>query len=199
MLSIWRVKPITRGDYRWASELLKQVIAANPGDRWRKTYRPIPSNNWVIRPNQPRRGFYLTGAKELREGAKKIEHASTASPDTIKGMTVEMLLDYMAVRLNSEKAAGKSISLNFNLSDNDNLNLSLNNSVLNYRKVLQPKVDASFYMIRSDLHDVLVGQAKMADLVKAKKAKIIGNGAKLEEIIACLDNFDLWVNIVTPN
>ncbi|HID3345748.1 TPA: hypothetical protein ACXF6G_002449, partial [Escherichia coli] len=24
-------------------------------------------------------------------------------------------------------------------------------------------------------------------------------GAKLEEIIACLDNFDLWVNIVTPN
>ncbi len=45
----------------------------------------------------------------------------------------------------------------------------------------------------------LTGQAKMADLVKAKKAKIIGNGAKLEEIIACLDNFDLWVNIVTPN
>ncbi|WP_354666805.1 alkyl sulfatase C-terminal domain-containing protein, partial [Shigella flexneri] len=40
---------------------------------------------------------------------------------------------------------------------------------------------------------------KMADLVKAKRAKIIGNGAKLEEIIACLDNFDLWVNIVTPN
>ncbi|MEJ1779444.1 hypothetical protein SMA79_21310 [Escherichia coli] len=28
---------------------------------------------------------------------------------------------------------------------------------------------------------------------------LIGNGAKLEEIIACLDNFDLWVNIVTPN
>ncbi len=46
---------------------------------------------------------------------------------------------------------------------------------------------------------MLTGQAKMADLVKAKKAKIIGNGAKLEEVIACLDNFDLWVNIVTPN
>ncbi|WP_447276684.1 hypothetical protein, partial [Escherichia coli] len=25
------------------------------------------------------------------------------------------------------------------------------------------------------------------------------NGAILEDIIACLDNFDLWVNIVTPN
>ncbi|EFN6667834.1 TPA: alkyl/aryl-sulfatase [Escherichia coli] len=189
-----------QGDYRWASELLKQVIAANPGDQVAKNLQADTFEQLGYQAESATwRGFYLTGAKELREGAKKIEHASTASPDTIKGMTVEMLLDYMAVRLNSEKAAGKSISLNFNLSDNDNLNLSLNNSVLNYRKVLQPKVDASFYMIRSDLHDVLVGQAKMADLVKAKKAKIIGNSAKLEEIIACLDNFDLWVNIVTPN
>ncbi len=39
----------------------------------------------------------------------------------------------------------------------------------------------------------------MSDLVKAKKDKIISNGAKLEEISACLDNFDLWVNSVTPN
>ncbi|HAY5529555.1 TPA: MBL fold metallo-hydrolase [Escherichia coli] len=189
-----------QGDYRWASELLKQVIAANPGDQVAKNLQADTFEQLGYQAESATwRGFYLTGAKELREGAKKIEHASTASPDTIKGMTVEMLLDYMAVRLNSEKAAGKSISLNFNLSDNDNLNLSLNNSVLNYRKVLQPKVDASFYMSRSDLHAVLTGQAKMADLVKAKKAKIIGNGAKLEEIIACLDNFDLWVNIVTPN
>ncbi|HAO0305535.1 TPA: MBL fold metallo-hydrolase, partial [Escherichia coli] len=174
-----------QGDYRWASELLKQVIAANPGDQVAKNLQADTFEQLGYQAESATwRGFYLTGAKELREGAKTIEHASTASPDTIKGMTVEMLLDYMAVRLNSEKAAGKSISLNFNLSDNDNLNLSLNNSVLNYRKVLQPKVDASFYMSRSDLHDVLVGQAKMADLVKAKKAKIIGNGAKLEEIIA---------------
>ncbi|SUG40075.1 alkyl/aryl-sulfatase BDS1 [Salmonella enterica subsp. arizonae] len=145
------------------------------------------------------RGFYLTGAKELREGVHKFNHGTTNSPDTIKGMTVEMLFDYMAVRLDSSKAAGKDISLNFNLSDGDNLNLTLENSVLNYRQSLQPKSDASFYMSRTDLHDVLTGQAKMADLVKAKKVKVIGNAVKLDEIIGCLDNFDLWVNIVTPN
>ena len=189
-----------QGDYRWASELLKQVIAANPGDQVAKNLQADTFEQLGYQAESATwRGFYLTGAKELREGVKKIEHASTASPDTIKSMTVEMLFDYMAVRLDSEKAAGKSISLNFNLSDNDNLNLSLNNSVLNYRKTLQPQADASFYISREDLHAVLTGQAKMADLVKAKKAKIIGNSAKLEEIIACLDNFDLWVNIVTPN
>ncbi|EEQ1623443.1 MBL fold metallo-hydrolase [Escherichia coli] len=144
--------------------------------------------------------FYtLRGAKELREGVHKFSHGTTGSPDTIRGMSVEMLFDFMSVRLDSAKAAGKNISLNFNMSNGDNLNLTLNDSVLNYRKTLQSQADASFYISREDLHAVLTGQAKMADLVKAKKAKIIGNGAKLEEVIACLDNFDLWVNIVTPN
>ncbi|HEF2142444.1 TPA: hypothetical protein R9C75_003201 [Escherichia coli] len=189
-----------QGDYRWSAELLKQVIAANPGDQVAKN---LQANNFEQLGYQAEsatwRGFYLTGAKELREGVHKFSHGTTGSPDTIRGMSVEMLFDFMSVRLDSAKAAGKNISLNFNMSNGDNLNLTLNDSVLNYRKTLQSQADASFYISREDLHAVLTGQAKMADLVKAKKAKIIGNGAKLEEIIACLDNFDLWVNIITPN
>ncbi|ELB8711264.1 MBL fold metallo-hydrolase [Salmonella enterica] len=189
-----------QGDYRWAAELLKQVIAANPGDQTAKNLQADTFEQLSYQAESATwRGFYLTGAKELREGVHKFNHGTTNSPDTIKGMTVEMLFDYMAVRLDSSKAAGKDISLNFNLSDGDNLNLTLENSVLNYRQSLQPKSDASFYMSRTDLHDVLTGQAKMAELVKAKKVKVIGNAVKLDEIIGCLDNFDLWVNIVTPN
>lgn len=78
----------------------------------------------------------------------KLDHGSSNSPDTIKGMTVEMLFDYMAVRLDSAKAEGKDISLNFNLNNGDNLNLTLNDSVLNYRQTLQQKADTSFYMSR---------------------------------------------------
>ncbi|EAN4943861.1 MBL fold metallo-hydrolase [Salmonella enterica] len=189
-----------QGDYRWAAELLKQVIAANPGDQVAKNLQADTFEQLGYQAESATwRGFYLTGAKELREGVHKFNHGTTDSPDTIKGMTVEMLFDYMAVRLDSSKAAGKDISLNFNLSDGDNLNLTLENSVLNYRQRLQPRTDASFYMSRTDLHDVLTGQAKMADLVNEKKVKVIGNAAKLDEIIRCLDNFDLWVNVVTSN
>lgn len=39
----------------------------------------------------------------------------------------------------------------------------------------------------------------MADLIKAKKVKVIGKAAKLDEIFTSLDQFELWVNIVTPN
>lgn len=189
-----------KGDYRWTSELLKQVIAADPGNQ---TAKNLQANSFEQLGYQAEsatwRGFYLTGAKELREGVHKFAHGSTDSPDTIKGMTVEMLFDYMAVRLDSEKAAGKNISLNFTLDKGDNLNLTLNDSVLNYRQTLQQKVDASFSLSRTDLHDVLTGQVKMADLVKAGKAKVTGDAAKLDEIIATLDQFELWVNVVTPN
>lgn len=189
-----------KGDYRWTSELLKQVIAADPGNQ---TAKNLQANSFEQLGYQAEsatwRGFYLTGAKELREGVHKFAHGSTDSPDTIKGMTIEMLFDYMAVRLDSEKAAGKNISLNFTLDKGDNLNLTLNDSVLNYRQTLQQKVDASFSLSRTDLHDVLTGQVKMADLVKAGKAKVTGDAAKLDEIIATLDQFELWVNVVTPN
>ncbi|ECI3851323.1 alkyl/aryl-sulfatase [Salmonella enterica subsp. enterica] len=189
-----------QGDYRWAAELLKQVIAANPGDQVAKNLQADTFEQLGYQAESATwRGFYLTGAKELREGVHKFNHGTTNSPDTIKGMTVEMLFDYMAVRLDSSKAAGKDINLNFNLGDGDNLNLTLENSVLNYRQTLQPKADASYHISRADLHSVLTGQAKMADLVKAKKVKVIGDAAKLDEIIGYLDNFDLWVNVVTPN
>ena len=115
------------------------------------------------------------------------------------GCLVNFAMDLEEVYMTTKLAGDATFFLPFNMGNGDNLNLTLNDSVLNYRKTLQSQADASFYISREDLHAVLTGQAKMADLVKAKKAKIIGNGAKLEEIIACLDNFDLWVNIVTPN
>lgn len=59
------------------------------------------------------------------------------------------------------------------MSNGDNLNLTLNDSVLNYRKTLQPEANASFYISREDLHAVLTGQVKMADLVKRRKPKLL--------------------------
>lgn len=193
-------KAYDKGDYRWTSELLKQVIAAEPQNQAAKD---LQANSFEQLGYQAEsatwRGFYLTGAKELREGVHKLTHNTSNSPDTIKGMTVEMLFDYMAVRLDSEKAAGKNISLNFNLDRGETLNLTLNNSVLNYRQASQQKSDASFTISHADLHDVLTGQAKMADLLKTGKAKVTGDAAKLDEIFSTLDQFELWVNIVTPN
>ena len=93
MLSIWRKKPITRAITAGlrTAETGDCCQPGRPGrekptsDTFEQLGYQAESATW--------RGFYLTGAKELREGVNKFDHASTASPDTIEGMTVEMLFD----------------------------------------------------------------------------------------------------------
>jgi Alkyl sulfatase dimerisation len=43
----------------------------------------------------PWRNFYLTGAKELREGVAQLPTPNTASPDTVRAMTLDMFFDYL--------------------------------------------------------------------------------------------------------
>ena len=188
------------GDYRWAAELLKHVVFANPknqdarnleADALEQLGYQAESATW--------RGFYLSGAKELRDGIVKTETVNPSSPDTVAAMPVEMILDYLAVRLDAQKAAGKEITVNFKLADNDNLSLELKHSVLNYRRTLPEKADAAFTLSRDDLHSVLIGEAKLDDLIKSGKAKVEGDPAKFAEMLSAVTEFEFWFNIVTSN
>lgn len=64
----------------------------------------------------PWRNFYRTGAKE-RGGVKQLATPNTASPDTVRAMSLDMFFDYLAVRLNSEKAGNAHAMLNFDFGE----------------------------------------------------------------------------------
>ncbi len=77
------------------------------------------------------------------------------------------------------------------MGNGDNLNLTLNDSVLNYgkrcnRKPTPLSTSAVKICTRADR------TGKNGGSGKSEESQNFGNGAKLEEIIACLDNFDLW-------
>ena len=144
------------------------------------------------------RGFYLSGAQELRNGVQKVLAANPSSADTIAAMPVEMLLDFLSVRIDPQKAAGKTVSINFTFADGDTLALSLQNSVLNYRKNLPEKADAALTLDRKDLQAVLTGRAKLDDLVKNGKATVQGNPAKLAELESVTTAPEFWFDIITP-
>ncbi|MFP1590484.1 alkyl sulfatase C-terminal domain-containing protein [Escherichia coli] len=84
------------------------------------------------------------------------------------------------------------------MSNGDNLNLTLNDSVLNYRKTLQSQADASFYISREDLHAVM-GKRKNGGFGKSEESQNYWQWRETGRNYRCLHNFDLWVNIVTPN
>lgn len=60
------------------------------------------------------RTFYLSGAKDLREGVKPMAAADTTSADIIAAMPIENFFDYLAIKLDGLKAAKNPMGVNFN-------------------------------------------------------------------------------------
>ena len=81
----------------------------------------------------PWRGFYLTGADELRHGVRKLVTGNPASADIIANMSTDLLFGYMGVQLDAKKADGKTLAINWIFPDiNQKHALFLENSVLNH-------------------------------------------------------------------
>lgn len=194
-------KEYDAGNYRWVAEVLKQVVYADPQNQKARDLQADAFEQLGYQAESgPWRNFYLAGAKELREGVKKIATPNTASPDIARAMSLEQIFDFLAIRLNGPKAAGRELTLNFKFTDTkQDYTLKLKNGVLNYFAKLSDKPDATYTLTRADLDDVLLGQAKVDDLVKAGKVKVEGAPGKVAELLGLLDTFDFWFDIVTPN
>ncbi|MBC8749508.1 MULTISPECIES: alkyl/aryl-sulfatase [Paraburkholderia] len=190
-----------KGEYRWVAEVVNHVVFAEPQNTAAKqlladAYEQLGYQS----ESAPWRNFYLTGAMELRNGVRKLPAPNPQSPDTIQAMPLDMFLDYLGIRLNGDRASGKTASFNLMLSDTkENYVLGVENSALNYSKgKTSNTADASVTMTRANLNDIMMGKTNMQKLVMAGNAKIDGNSQKLGEFISWLDTFDFWFNIVTP-
>jgi len=189
------------GEYRWVAEVLKQVVYADSKNQKARNLQADAFEQLGYQTeNGPWRNFYLAGAKELRDGVIKMATPDTASPDIVRTMTLGQLFDYLAVRLNGERAAGKEITINFRFTDTkEDYALRLKNAVLNYHKKLADKPDAAFMLTRANLNDIVLGQSSASDLIKQGKITSEGNTEKMTELLGLLDRFDFWFNIITPN
>ena len=148
----------------------------------------------------PWRNFYLTGAKELREGIKKLPTPDTTSPDTVRAMDTELFFDYLAMRLDGEKADGKTIRINLDFTDlKKKYALEMENGVLNHTegRVLN-NADTSLTLTRDTINKILLKETTLKDAVSSGTVKVQGDQGKLDELVSYLDNFDFWFPIVTP-
>jgi alkyl sulfatase BDS1-like metallo-beta-lactamase superfamily hydrolase len=124
---------------------------------------------------------------------------NTASPDTIKAMPIEMFFDFLGVRLNGDRASGKTININMELTDtNQKYVVGVQNAAIHYSKDKSlPDADVTIVTTREALNDVVLGISTMEKQVVEGKAKLTGDPKKLSEFVGLLDNFEFWFNIVT--
>jgi alkyl sulfatase BDS1-like metallo-beta-lactamase superfamily hydrolase len=188
------------GNYRWTAMVLKQVVFANPdsvhgknllADSYEQMGYQAESGPW--------RSVYLQGAYELRNGVPDAGGTDTASPDTINAMPPEMMFDYLAVRLNGPRAAGKRINLNVDFTDlKKQYVLTVENGVLNYGPAPIPNADASLKLTKATMNEIQMGKLKLTDGIDQNKVTLEGNRQSVDEFVGLLDTFPFWFNIVTP-
>jgi len=189
-----------KGNYRWVAMVLKNVVFANPDSKEGKNLLADAYEQLGYQAESgPWRSVYLQGAYELRNGVPDVAATNSASPDTIKAMPPELLFDYLAVRLNGPKAAGKNLTMNVDFTDlKKQYGLTVENAVLNYAPAPVANANVSLTLDKATLDDIQLGNIKLNDAISSGKVKIDGNRDSFTEFMGLLDTFPFWFNIVTP-
>lgn len=192
-------KAMASGDYRWAAQLGNQLLFAEPDNaEVHKTQAETLEQLGYQSENATWRNMYLTGAMELRNGVPP--HAGTSvSVDMVRAMSPEMFFDYLAVRLDSDRAVNHDLTLNWTFDDlQKDFNLTLRNGVLTHRAGLNAAADASVSLSKDTLEKISLKQLDFPTAMQKGLIKLQGNGKKLGELMGSLDTFGPQFNIVTP-
>ncbi|BEE18365.1 alkyl sulfatase [Aeromonas enteropelogenes] len=189
-----------KGEYRWVAEVLKHLVFANPNNQEGKLLLADALEQLGYQAESgPWRSVYLQGAYELRNGVPTAGGTVTASPDTIRAMSPSMLFDYLAVRINPEKAAGKKMVINMDFTDiGEKHTLSLENAVLNHTTRYAAKPDVTLTLSKQTLDDIQLGQGTLEQKIASGEIKIQGDQQTFSDFVGLLDKFNFWFNIVTP-
>lgn len=194
-------KSYDEGNYRWVAEVVNHVVFADPNNQAAKDLTADALEQMGYQAESgPWRNFYLSGAQELRKGVVKAGTPSTASPDTVRAMSLDLFFDYLGVRLNREKAGDAKVTLNFDFGEeNGKYLVQLENGVLNNTPDRQAdKADATVTLDRASLDGIVLGETTLDKAMSDGKVKVTGDSAKLVQVMSMLDNFEFWFNIVTP-
>lgn len=189
------------GEYRWVATALNHVVFAEPDNAEAKNLLADALTQMGYQAESgPWRNFYLSGAKELRDGIVEAATPATASPDIVRNLPLGTYLDYLAVRLNHPEAAGKEIALNFVMPDvGDEFEVTVTNGVMNYTLDSQAEdVDATVTLNRTVLDNINLGQTTMMAAIGDGSVTVDGDAQKVEDFVGLLDTFEFWFNIVTP-
>ena len=199
VLAIGR-KAFADGDYRWVAEMVNHVVFANPDNAEARALQADALEQLGYQAESaPWRNAYLLGAQELRNGPKAAD-VSSSGPDTVRGMSNELLFDYIALRLDHTKTDRLKAAVQMRFTDvNETWALELSNSVLNNTqgRVLK-NPDVTITLTRPAFLAMLLQGKKLPELVQAGMVKVEGNPQAFGAVVANIVDFPPLFNIVTP-
>ena len=182
------------GDLRFAAELLKHAVFADPDDTAaREALAGVYERLGYGSENATWRSFYLSGALELREGSKPPPIGDLGA-GMAGALTIEELFDTLAIRVDGPRAAGQSVVIDWNFTDAGNtVRLALSNGALiqTVNPQAEGTADLTLTLTKAQLLGLLAGRG-------LDGIQHTGDPAALTTLMGLLDTADPAFPIVTP-
>ncbi|MFJ8229720.1 alkyl/aryl-sulfatase [Streptomyces sp. NPDC094448] len=202
----------TAEDYRWAAELLSHAVFADPTDTGaRQLEADVLEQLGYQAESGPWRNFYLAAAHELRTRPPGGTPPGTPSPQIITqpvlaAMSLDMLIDYLGIRLNGPEAADHPLTLGLTVTggladDPAEVTLRVRNGVLVY--IPSPAdadtADATYTITRDGLNNLAIS-ATTPDQLQTDGELTVDTGTidPLNTLNRLLDTFQYWFGLTTP-
>jgi alkyl sulfatase BDS1-like metallo-beta-lactamase superfamily hydrolase len=146
------------------------------------------------------RNAYLLGARELRGGTPDLAARAPVSPDVVRAMPLDLFFDYLAVRIDGERAAGVTLALNWTLEDTgERYALSLSNGALTYRGGRQhPRPHATVTLSRATLDRLALRRPRRPRRCAAARSACTAMATPSPSSFGLLDDFRMMFPVVEP-
>lgn len=183
---------LARADYRFAAELLKHAVYADPSHSDARTALAETYDHLGYgSENATWRNFYLTGAKELR--GEITPPALDFGGGMAAALTHQQILDTIAIRINGPRAAADRLTIEWRFTDTHIIRTTLSNGAL--IQTVNPRraetADLTVTLAKVDLLRLIAGQA-VTDLDHS------GDPDVWQRLIGYLDKPDPAFAIVAP-
>ena len=188
-------KDFEKGDYQWVAQITKELVFADPSnqkarnlcaDALEQLGYQAESGAW--------RNAYLMGAAELRKGnLSGLARTANGLGSAMKEMTVDMLLDYIAILTDANAAQNDDVTLNLIVTDvNEKFYVTRKNGILlSYSGENRPDAQATVTCKRLQLLALMQGQ-------QAGQVQVSGDVTALKRLLAYASKFEKTFNVIEP-
>lgn len=188
------------GDYRWVAEVVNHLVFADPDSEAARALQADALEQLGYQAESgPWRAFYLTGAQELRNRRAPPAAPRQAALAQLPRLPGAFLLDALSVRLNGPNAGRAALKLGVAFTDTDERFLiEVENAVMRHYADRDDPAWPTIALSRPTLVDLISG-AKGIEAAQADGSLAIeGDVQPLADLLALLDRFDFWFEIIEP-
>ena len=181
-----------QGNYLLATEILNKLVFAEPQNQKARRLLADAYEQLGYRAESTSvRNSFLQGAFELRNGLPGGVPPRSTGPDVVRAMSTEQWLNFIGISIDPKKAEGIRFTINLVTPDNsEQYAIEMSNATLTNIKGFQASnPDLTVTVNRTDLNQVMMGQASFDDLIASGKARFEGNRSGFDRLRAILVPF----------